>query len=239
MVDLSYRPAPEADEWLLHVRLGRDCAESTTEAYARSLGLFLDWCAATGLEWRQAPGHFGRFVYSVQRYDPGVPAVAQVRVVRGPRRVNAVLAAVREFSRHAAATGLADKSVLDALFGLVRITTFPPTCAGSGRGCGRGAGPGTGCRSRGASSATSATRRSCRCRVRAATDLQDWAKDRVAPREEEISQLRGLIRRIEGDVTGLTEDDQAPVAEAVTVIRETRQLVNLGMPAVRPAAETG
>jgi integrase/recombinase XerD len=48
VVDAAYRPVAEEDEWLLNVRLGRDCAESTTEAYARSLGLFLDWCAATG-----------------------------------------------------------------------------------------------------------------------------------------------------------------------------------------------
>src|SRR6266702_1086852 len=48
VVDAAYRPVAEADEWLLHVRLGRDRAESTTEAYARSLALFLDWCARAG-----------------------------------------------------------------------------------------------------------------------------------------------------------------------------------------------
>jgi integrase len=75
--------------------------------------------------------------------------------------------------------------------------------------------------------------------VQAATDLQDWAKAQLTPREEEITQLRELIRRIEADVANLTEQDQALIAEAVTVIRKTRQLVNLGMPAVRPAAKTG
>ena len=75
--------------------------------------------------------------------------------------------------------------------------------------------------------------------VQAATDLQDWAKAQLTPREEEISQLRDLIRRIEADVAGLTEQDQALIADAVTVIRKTRQLVNLGMPCVRPAAKTG
>jgi hypothetical protein len=64
-------------------------------------------------------------------------------------------------------------------------------------------------------------------------------EDQLTPREEEISQLRDLIRRIEADVAGLTEQDQALIADAVTVIRKTRQLVNLGMPAVRPAAKTG
>ena len=76
-------------------------------------------------------------------------------------------------------------------------------------------------------------------RVGAATDLQDWAKDQITPREEEISQLRGLIRRVEADVAELDDQDQAMIAEAVTVIRKTRQVVNLGMPSVRPAPATG
>jgi integrase len=134
VVDSAYRPVAEADEWLLHVRLGRDCAESTTEAYARSLGLFLDWCTATGLDWRQAPGQFGRFVYWLQRYDPDAPPYAQVRVVRGPRRVNAVLAAVCEFFRHAVATGLADKAVLDTLFDLAKDYDLPADVRGDWAG---------------------------------------------------------------------------------------------------------
>ena len=75
--------------------------------------------------------------------------------------------------------------------------------------------------------------------VQAATDLQDWAKAQLTPREEEITQLRELIRRIEADVENLTEQDQALIAHAVATIRKTRQLVSLGMPAVRPAAKTG
>ncbi len=76
-------------------------------------------------------------------------------------------------------------------------------------------------------------------RVQAATDLQDWAKAQLAPREEEITQLRELIRRIEADMENLTEQDQVLIAEAVTVIRKTRQIVSLGMPTVRPTAKTG
>jgi len=48
--------------------------------------------------------------------------------------------------------------------------------------------------------------------------LQEWAKDKVAPREEEISQLRNLIRRIEADVSEFDDQDQALIAEAVSVI---------------------
>jgi hypothetical protein len=71
-------------------------------------------------------------------------------------------------------------------------------------------------------------------RVQAATDLQDWAKAQLTPREEEITQLRELIRRIEAGLDDLTDRDQALIHDAVTVIRKIRQLVNLGMPAVRP-----
>ena len=130
VVDAAYRPVAEADEWLLHVRLGRDRAESTTEAYARSLALFLEWCAAAGRDWRQAPYQFGRFVYWVQHYDPDAPVGAQLRVVRGPRRVNAVLAAVREFFKHAVAVKLVDEAVLDALFDLVEDYGLPAGARG-------------------------------------------------------------------------------------------------------------
>jgi len=77
-------------------------------------------------------------------------------------------------------------------------------------------------------------------RLRAATGLQEWARAQLTPRDEEITQLRELIRRIEADVGDLSEQDQARIAEAITVIRNTRQVVNLGMPATQPpAAQTG
>ncbi len=34
-----------ADEFLRHLRLGRDAAESTTRTYAGGIALFLQWCA--------------------------------------------------------------------------------------------------------------------------------------------------------------------------------------------------
>lgn len=77
-------------------------------------------------------------------------------------------------------------------------------------------------------------------RLRAATGLQEWARAQLTPRDEEITQLRELIRRIEADVGDLSDQDQARIAEAITVIRKTRQVVNLGMPATQPpAAQTG
>jgi hypothetical protein len=56
----------------------------------------------------------------------------------------------------------------------------------------------------------------------------------VPPSDQEISKLRALIRRIEGDLDDLSVEDQHQIAEAVAVIRKTRQVVNLGMPAIQP-----
>jgi hypothetical protein len=75
-----------------------------------------------------------------------------------------------------------------------------------------------------------------RARIEAATDLQDWAKNQLTPRDEEIEQLRALIRRIEADATDLSDDDQARIKEAIAVIRTARQTVNLGFPTVQPPA---
>lgn len=121
----GYRPVAEVDEWLLHLRMGRDCAESTTEAYATALALFLQWCDTLGRDWREMPGELGRFVFWLRYYDPDALAGAVRREVRGARRINAVMAAVREFFKHAAAIGLVEKAVLDALYDLVEDYDLP------------------------------------------------------------------------------------------------------------------
>jgi hypothetical protein len=63
VLDETFQPHPEVDEFLLHVRLGRDGAESTTQSYAISLALFLQWCGSIGKDWRDAGPYLGRFVY--------------------------------------------------------------------------------------------------------------------------------------------------------------------------------
>src|SRR6266540_4353971 len=121
VVDERYRTVDAADEFLLTGRLGRDLAEGTTQAYATSLALFFQWCAATGVDWRASGRHMGRFVFWLQHYDPdGRRPPSAEAPVRGPRRINAVLAAVREFLKHAVSVGAADASLLDALFDVVR-----------------------------------------------------------------------------------------------------------------------
>ncbi|MDD4865612.1 MAG: site-specific integrase [Mycobacterium sp.] len=73
-----------------------------------------------------------------------------------------------------------------------------------------------------------------RARLEAATDLQDWAKEQLTPRDQEISQLRGLIRRIEADLSELSAEDQQLINDAVAVVRTTRQTVHLGFPPIQP-----
>ena len=73
-------------------------------------------------------------------------------------------------------------------------------------------------------------------RLHAATDLQPWARAQVAPPDEQVSQVRELIRRIEADMDHLSDTDRAQIQQAVTAIRAARQTVMLGMPAIRPAA---
>ncbi|TQC40119.1 hypothetical protein EEB14_56405 [Rhodococcus sp. WS4] len=71
-------------------------------------------------------------------------------------------------------------------------------------------------------------------RVRAATELDDWARDEAVPSEAEITRLRQLIRRVQHDLDALTEDERGQIEEAVRVVRRTRQTVHLGLPTTGP-----
>ncbi len=75
-------------------------------------------------------------------------------------------------------------------------------------------------------------------RLLGATDIQDWAKAKAMPADQEIQQLRALIRRVEEDMESLTEVDRATILAAVDVVRSARQTVNIGMPSV-PAVTAG
>jgi hypothetical protein len=73
-------------------------------------------------------------------------------------------------------------------------------------------------------------------RLHAATGLQPWARAQVTPPDEQVSQVRELIRRIEADMDDLSDTDRAQIQQAVTAIRAARQTVMLGMPGIGPAA---
>ena len=115
VVDDGWVPVPAADAYLRHLRLGADRAEGTTRVYAGDLALFLGWCAAGGRDLACGARDLHLFVgmlktTPVQRVGSGRGAV------RGPARINHVLAAVREFYCHVLGAGGVDAGVLGLLF---------------------------------------------------------------------------------------------------------------------------
>ncbi len=119
VVDDEYRIVGDVDEYLRHLRFGQDCAESTTKAYAESLALYLRWCERSERDWRTAAERMGAFVTWL-KHTPSDPEAVSVGpglpAVRGPGRINRILAAVRGFLRHSVAVGNAPVEVLAMLF---------------------------------------------------------------------------------------------------------------------------
>jgi hypothetical protein len=75
VVDDEYRVVGAADEYLQHLRFGRDVAESTTNAYAETFALHLRWCERASRDWRVA-GRLGGFITWLKHTpaDPDAPA---------------------------------------------------------------------------------------------------------------------------------------------------------------------
>jgi integrase/recombinase XerD len=115
VVDDDWVPVPVADAFLRHLRLGRDRAEGTTKAYAGDLALYLGWCAASRRDLAGGAGALSLFV-AMLRTTPVARAGSGQGQVRSPGRINHILAAVREFYKHAAADGAVDASVLTLLY---------------------------------------------------------------------------------------------------------------------------
>jgi integrase len=72
-------------------------------------------------------------------------------------------------------------------------------------------------------------------RLRAATDLEAWARTQAMPSDAEITRLRQLIRRIEDDLHTLDEHDRQQIDEAIRVVRGVRRTVHLGVPTITAA----
>ena len=115
VVDEDWVPVPAADAYLRHLRLGADRAEGTTRTYAGDLACYLDWCAASGRDLVAGAKALSMFV-AMLRTTPVVRAGSGQGRVRGPGRINHLLAAVREFYKHAVADGGVDATVLVSLF---------------------------------------------------------------------------------------------------------------------------
>jgi len=70
-------------------------------------------------------------------------------------------------------------------------------------------------------------------RLAAAIDgIDEWARADATPAAEEITRIRRLTGRINGDITQLSDPERAQIKEAVAMIRRHRA-VSLSMPSVR------
>jgi integrase len=100
------------------------------------LALFLSWCRMTGRDWREAGEVLGSFILWL-RHNPNRDS-AQVLIgpgiepVRGERRINAILAAVRGLLSFAVTTGEAPAAVLAQLYELGDTRDLPIELQGEG-----------------------------------------------------------------------------------------------------------
>lgn len=128
----------EADAYLRHVRFGRDGSELTTKSYAGGITLFLRWCARSGRHWHDGVEHVGLFMVWLRHAGPEVSGIdaSPIEVgevlsgpgrepVRGARRVNGVLAAVRGFVVHAVDSGQAPAHLVPMLYELASERDLP------------------------------------------------------------------------------------------------------------------
>lgn len=139
----------EADAFLRHLRLGRDCSELTTRSYAGGVALFLGWCSSRGKHWHVGVEQLGLFITWLRHaprpqggVDPdgfGGEESAVVLAgpgrppVRGARRINAVLTAVRGFVVHAVTSGDAPGTLLPLIYELADDRDLPEQARGEDR----------------------------------------------------------------------------------------------------------
>jgi hypothetical protein len=137
VVDDGYRVVRVADEYLQHLRLGQDAAESTTKAYAEALALYLRWCEQTSRDWRTAVERLGGLITWSKHTssDPDVLVAGPgIRDVRGPGRINRILSVVRGFIRHAVVIGEVPGGVLAALYDISDGRHLPVEVRGEASG---------------------------------------------------------------------------------------------------------
>lgn len=143
MLDEDLSVVADADAFLRHVRFGRDGSELTTRSYAGGIALFLRWCARSGRRWHAGVEHLGLFVTWLRHAGPGVSGVdveggaavlsgPGASPVRGARRVNAVLTAVRGFVTHAVTCGSAPAGLLALIYELADDRDLPAHARGEG-----------------------------------------------------------------------------------------------------------
>ncbi len=141
VVDDEWCVVPVADQWLRFLRFGRSRTELTTRSYASGAAFYLRWCRATGRRWEEAAGDIGMFMvwlrYSPSRLGAENPTVVWgpgTKPVRGERRVNGVLAAVRGLLSYAVSVDAAPRSVLGQLYELADSRDLPEEAKGEETG---------------------------------------------------------------------------------------------------------
>ena len=141
VLDEDLAVVEEADAFLRHVRFGRDGSELTTRSYAGSVALFLRWCSRTGRHWQVGVGQLGLFIVwlrhaggSVSGLEAGeggqVLSGPGAAPVRGERRINGVLTAVRGFVTHAVTTGTAPGELMPLVYELADERDLPEAARG-------------------------------------------------------------------------------------------------------------
>lgn len=141
VLDEDLAVVEEADAFLRHLRLGRDGAELTTRSYAGGIALFLRWCAGTGRHWHVGVEQLGLFITWLRHAGLEASGAEPVRgaqvlagpgtvPVRGARRINGVLTAVRGFVVHAVTTGQAPARLLPLLYELADERDLPEQARG-------------------------------------------------------------------------------------------------------------
>ena len=206
VVDDGYRVVRVADEYLQHLRLGQDAAESTTKAYAEALALYLRWCEQTSRDWRTAADRLGGFITWLRHTpsDPDAPVAGPgARDVRGPGRINRILSVVRGFIRHAVVIGEVPGEVLTALYDISDGRHLPAEVRGEASGLRYVARP----RHRLSETETVVDR---------ATDVEVLGLLRACRSARDrfivMAMARAGLRR--GEVTGLRREDMHLVADA-------------------------
>ena len=141
VLDEDLAVVEEADAFLRHVRFGRDGSELTTRSYAGGLALFLRWCARTGRHWHVGVAQLGLFIVWLRHAGAsvsGLEAAEGGRVlsgpgagpVRGERRINGVLTAVRGFVTHAVTAGSAPAELMPLVYELADERDLPEAARG-------------------------------------------------------------------------------------------------------------
>ncbi|MCB8908362.1 MULTISPECIES: site-specific integrase [unclassified Streptomyces] len=141
VLDDDLEVVPVADRWLRNLRFGRDRAELTTKAYAGGVALYLRWCGWTGREWETAGRDLGLFMVWL-KYTPapqnGVAPVVRsgpgAAPVRGERRINRVLVAVRGLLSYAVSVSEAPRSLLGQIYELADSRDLPVQARGEDGG---------------------------------------------------------------------------------------------------------